>query len=478
MAPGYETSRISGDKALSTVVDRKQPQCKYGSNHTSYRAQIALGGLTQDRLDPVINTRRSEALAERLRRVLPGGDTRSATFYEPHPIAFARGEGCRIFDLDGNSYLDFWNNFTSLAHGHAHPAIVEALKSQADLGTAFPAPNEQQAELAERLAARVPSIELIRYTNSGSEAVMLAVRAARAFTGREMIVKADGGYHGCWEQVPMTTGDGIGNQGGTPNAVSELVEMCVYNDVGSLRAIMERFGERVAAVILEPVMVGAGVIPGDPKFFEAARELCDRFGSILIFDEVVTLRLALGGRQAEFGVTPDLTTLGKIIGGGLPVGATGGRAEVMEIFDPRRESFIGHSGTFNGNPLTMAAGCVSLDLLDAEAITRINALGEELAGKLEDALTAANLDGTVTNCGSLLQIHLETDGPVRAFADTNMASPMLQRVHRACLEEGFLFAGRGMMCVSTPMDESTIELAAQSFERALERVSSGALETV
>jgi glutamate-1-semialdehyde aminotransferase len=282
----------------------------------------------------------SSELAERLRRVLPGGDTRSATFYEPYPIAFERGEGYRVVDVDGNEYLDFVNNFTSLVHGHAHPVIVQALVEQVGRGTAFPAPHRAQADLAERIVSRLPSVELLRYTNSGSEANILALRLARANTGRERIVKADGGYHGSWEQLPMTRRDEVG----TPAAVSDLIHWCEFNDVDSLRTAVEAAGEELAAIVLEPVQVGGGVIVGTPEFFQAARELADEVGALLVLDEVVTLRLAPGGYQSVLGVEPDLTSFGKIIGGGLPVGATGGRREILEATDPRRPDYIGHSG--------------------------------------------------------------------------------------------------------------------------------------
>lgn len=417
------------------------------------------------------STARSEKLAERLRAVLPGGDTRASTFYEPYPIAVARGEGCRIVDIDGNEYIDLWNNFTALAHGHAHPAIVTAISQQAEIGTAFPAPTELQAALAERIQQRLASVDLLRFTNSGSEAVMLAVRAARAFTGRELVVKAEGGYHGCWEQVPVTSA-GRGRGSGVPQAVGELVRQCVYNDVESLRAVMEDVGERAAAVILEPVLCAGGVIVGEPRFFEAARKLCDDYGALLIFDEVVSFRLAWRGYQSTLAVEPDITTLGKVIGGGLPVGATGGKATIMELFDPRRPGFLHHSGTFNGNPLTAAAGCASLDLLDVAAIEKINALGAALAVRLESVLVAAGVLGAVTSCGSLVQLHLETGGQVSSFADTNFDSSLLRRLHRASLEEGLLFANRGLMCTSTVMEESTVDHVCAIFERALERVLS------
>jgi glutamate-1-semialdehyde 2,1-aminomutase len=286
----------------------------------------------------------SAQLSERLRRVLPAGDTRSATYYRPYPLALARGAGCEVWDVDGNRLIDLLNNFTSLIHGHSHPRIAAAIREQLELGTVFPAPNALQAELAERICARLASVEMVRYTNSGTESVIQAVRAARAYTGRVEIVKAIGGYHGSWEQVPTTyeTGNGGGESTeaalsavGVPAFVQDVVHMVPYNDPGPLEQLMQERGERIAALIFEPVL-GHGVIAGDPEFFATARRLADEYGALLILDEVVTLRLAPGGYQSVLGVRPDLTTLAKIIGGGLPVGAVGGRGPTTATRSPWR----------------------------------------------------------------------------------------------------------------------------------------------
>ena len=281
-----------------------------------------------------IRTERSREIAERLGRSIPGGNTRSLAYFPPYPLAISSGSGCRIRDADGNEFVDLLNNYTASVHGHAVPAVNEAMREQAALGTVFPAPGELQAELAERITSRVASVERVRFANSGTEAVMMAVRGARAFTGREKVVKAQGGYNGMWEQVPMSLPDDSDPyRAAMPEAVRELVRMVDYNDVGQLEAVMEEEGEEVAAIILEPV-TGTGVFAGSPEYFAAARRLADEHGALLICDEVITLRLAFGGFQEVLGVRPDLTTMGKIIGGGLPVGAFGGRSDVMEIFDP------------------------------------------------------------------------------------------------------------------------------------------------
>ena len=408
---------------------------------------------------------------------MPGGDTRSVTWFEPYPAVIERANGYELHDADGNTYIDLLNNYTALVHGHAHPRIVEAIAAQASRGTAYPAPHRAQLRLAEELVRRVPSVELVRFTNSGSEAILQAVRAARAYTHRPLVLKADGGYHGSWDQVPLTTAEA--REVGTPREIEALVRFVPYNDLASLEDVIAREGERVAAILLEPVM-GEGVIAGERDYLRSARDLADRHGALLILDEVITFRLAPGGRQEAVGVSPHLTTFGKIIGGGLPVGAVGGSEAVMSVFDPRRDRTLPHSGTFNGNPLTMAAGLVSLELLTAEEIDRINRLGEVLATGLRDALVAHEIDGGVTQCGSLLHLTFDTDGEPRRFSDLNLESHTLDLVHLACMEEGMFIAPRGLMNTSTVMDEGVVEEVIARFGRALGRVTAAtkAMQTV
>jgi glutamate-1-semialdehyde 2,1-aminomutase len=415
-----------------------------------------------------IRTGRSREIVERLERSIPGGNTRSLTYFPPYPLVISSGSGCRIWDADGNEFIDLLNNYTASVHGHALPAINEAMSKQAALGTVFPAPSELQAELAERIVGRVASVEKVRFANSGTEAVMMAVRGARAFTGREKLIKAEGGYNGMWEQVPVSWAQDP-YKGAMPEGVRELVRLVDYNDVGQLEAAMEEHGDEVAAIILEPV-TGTGVFVGTPEYFAAARRLADVHGALLICDEVITLRLGVGGFQEVLGVRPDLTTMGKIIGGGLPVGAFGGRADVMEVFDPRSPNHLHHSGTFNGNLMTMAAGCVALDHLTQRDIERINALGERLAEGLRRSLAERpDLHGVVNNCGSLLHVNFETEGEVRKFSDLKLDSPMAAAFHLAALDEGVYFAPRGFMNTTTAMDEQVVDEALGSCSRALER---------
>jgi glutamate-1-semialdehyde 2,1-aminomutase len=410
-----------------------------------------------------MNDQKSRELFERLAEVMPGANTRTVTHYDPFPVCIDHGEGCRLWDVDGNSYIDLLNNYTPLVHGHAHPRIVEAITQTAARGmaSAVPAPFALQGELAERLCSRTPSIDLVRFTNSASEAVMMAVRAARAFTGRDAIIMPSNGYHGSWEQVSLAGADEAHPEGalgvvppGIPAVLADLVRFVRFNDTGQLEELMQQHGTSTAAILLEPIL-GHILEPGDPEFFRAAQRLAREYGSLLILDETITYRLHVGGWQAKHGIEADLTTLGKTIGGGMPVGAFGGKERIMRIFDPREADPLAAHGTMNGHALCMAAGCASLDLLDRPAIERINALGGALATQLNAAGKDAGSEVRVHNHGSLLQV--------------NAPDPLA--FHRACLEEGLYIAPRGSMNMSTPMDEDVVAEIVTAWRRALERTA-------
>jgi glutamate-1-semialdehyde 2,1-aminomutase len=413
-------------------------------------------------------TERSRALFERLGRTLPGANTRTATYFPPYPLALSHGDGAHVWDADGNRLIDLVNNYTSLVHGHAHPAVTEAIAQAAATGTVFPSPIAEQAELAERICARVDSVQRLRFTNSGTEATMHALRLARAATGRELVVKAHDGYHGSADTLPSS----LGATRGVPAGVLDTIRWVDYNAPDQLAEVVAREGERIAAIVLEPVL-GAGVLPAERAFLVAARAAADRCGALLVLDEVVTFRLHVGGWQAELGVTPDLTTFGKLIGGGLPVGAFGGRAALLDLYDPRAAAVLGHHGTFNGNALTMAAGIVSLDLLTAEEVARINALGARLADGLRSQVAAHGLDAVVTEAGSLVQVHFEAGPVMRCGADLRPGSALLARFHREALEEGVYVAPRGELNVTTAMDEAIVDEALAGIDRALARIAAG-----
>jgi len=417
-------------------------------------------------------TPRSRALYQQALARLPGGDTRSSSFFLPYPLFLAKGVGCRVFDEDGNGYLDFLNNFTSLIHGHAHPATTAAIQAQAALGTAYGGACELQLRLAELIQRRFPSIELLRFCNSGTEATLGAIRTARAYTGRAKILKMEGAYHGAHDSVQV--GVDAPYRGGlelglTPGVRSEVV-VGRFNDLPATLDLLREHRNELAAVIVEPFTGAGGGIPADRDFLEGLREATREYGVVLIFDEVVSFRFAPGGGQEYFGVRPDLTAFGKVIGGGLPVGAYGGRADLMATGDPTKPVSFAQSGTYNGNPLTMAAGLATLEALDADGIRRLNALGDALRATLQTSCDRAGLPATVTGLGSIIKLHLGVS-QVRTSADAAAADQRLGRLmHWALLDAGIYTPSRQMYVLSTPMTESETAAFADAFGQAIDRI--------
>ena len=396
-------------------------------------------------------TASSRALWERALDSLPGGNTRTTIFHDPYPVYVARGEGCRVWDADGVERIDFISNYTSLILGHCHPRVVDAVQRQAATLMSVAAPSELEIEHAERLRERLPSVELVRYANSGTEATMLALRAARAFTRREKIAVFAGGYHGSHDyaaSVPPDISVAPGGPGISPAVAATLVA-CPFGDRDGTLAAVEPHLDELAAVIVEPVLGAGGVVPATSDFLGFLRELTHDAGALLVFDEVISFRIGYHGAQGRLGVTPDLTTLGKVIGGGLPVGALGGRADVMELFDPRADGRLGHGGTFNGNPLTMAAGLATLDELLPVAYDALEALAREL-----EAAVNERTEASATAVGSLFRIDL----------------PDLSRLpdlHVGLLANGILMTPRGMGCLSTPMTSAEVDAFVEAVGAAL-----------
>ena len=420
-------------------------------------------------------TSASRALWERALESIPGGNTRTTVFHEPYPLYLQSGDGCRVTDVDGVERVDFISNYTSLVHGHCHPRIVEALRSQVGRMMSAAGPSELEVELAERIQERLPSIELLRFANSGTEATMLALRAARAFTGRTTIAAFAGAYHGTHDLAVSIPADAAASPGasGVPVAVAESVVVAPFNDVEATAALLEPHLDDLAAVVVEPVLGAGGVIPAEPGFLAFLRKLTDDAGALLVFDEVICFRIGYHGAQGYYGIAPDLTALGKIIGGGLPIGAFGGRAEVMELFDPRSARSLPHGGTFNGNPLSTTAGLATLDLLALDVYERLEALAVALRERLEELLARVGLPARVTQIGSLFNVHF-AEGPIRSHADVQAADRQLVReLHLAMLGHGILFTPRGMGCLSTPMTIAEIDAFVVAAERALHDLGIG-----
>lgn len=424
---------------------------------------------------------RSQALHTRAKRSLPGGNTRTTVYLSPYPVYAARGTGCRVHDVDGNVLIDCINNFTALIHGHAHPALAAAAHRQIDLGTSFGMPTESEIVLAELLAERVPGIEQVRFTNSGTEAVMMALKAARAYTGRPKIAKVEGAYHGSYDYAEISLDAAPDNWGdavpasvpyarGTPQGVLADVVVLPFNDCEATEALLRRHGASLAGVLVDLLPNRVGLIPATPAYLEMLRRVTRELGILLIVDEVISLRLGPGGAQARLGVQPDLTTVGKIMGGGFPVGGVGGRADVMAVFDPSGgRPAVPHGGTFSANPVSMVAGLAAMQLLDGEAYQRLDRHGEMLRQGLNRAFADAGVAGQATGLGSLIKLHLKA-APIANYRDafpTPEQGRAMARFNREMLNRGILMAGYGLMALSTPMQDADIEQIVQAAHEAL-----------
>ena len=396
--------------------------------------------------------------------VMPGGDTRAAAHHPPYQLTMVMGEGPWLTDLDGNRYLDLIGNFTSLVHGNAYPPIVAAARDAISLGSNWPARNLHAVALAEEIVSLVPSVDQVRFTNSGSEATMLAVEIARAATGRRLVLMARYGYHGSAPHFEVGT---QGHEG--PETL-----LATYGDAGSFEAVLAERGAEVAAVILEPVMGAGGLAAATPDFLERVEQAAHAAGALLILDEVITLRLSVGGAQGSLGVRPDLTAMGKIIGGGFPVGAVGGREDLMALCNPAQPRLY-HSGTFNGNPVTTAAGLVSLRHLTADRIELMAAQAGALDAVLAKAAAELGLPLTVRREGSMLQLFFSPSAPAATPLRTDGAE--ITAFHLAALNRGVFLAPRGLLALSTVHDDDLIDEAGQRLCAAMEDLAGEDLAT-
>ena len=392
----------------------------------------------------------------RAQAVFPGGDTRWATFYLPYPATIAETAGTRLVDVDGNEYVDFLFNYSAMIVGHAHPAVMKAVEAAFSRTTSVAAPVLGQVELAEEIVRRVPSIEQLRFVNSGAEATMGATRIARAATGRDIVIKTIGGYHGSFPDLDYRLRPD-GYPAGIP--ATSPIRVIHYNDAEALESVLGDCGDRCAALIIEPVMGTAGVIVPTEEFLQAARELTQAAGVLLIADEVITFRLGRGGAQQRLGVQPDLTTLGKSIGGGLPIGAVGGRASLMEVLAPGADKAVSLTGTFSGNAPAMAAGLATLALLDADAYARLDSLGAQLADGLRAAIERHGTAAQVTSMGSLVNAHFTTEPLFNAEASLGADAGAAAAFHLGLLNRGIFIATGGMFAVSTVTTEAEVDRA-------------------
>lgn len=421
------------------------------------------------------NSSRSSAAFLRETEVVPGGSMRQASWFGPPPYA-ASGSGCWIVDVDQRKILDCANNFFSLIHGHAFAPVVEALGEMLRRGTAFGLPTEVEIELAETLAARGPALEQTRFCNSGSEAVMHAIKGARGLTNRHRIAKFEGCYHGSYDYIevslessPDNWDDADGNpasvgytRGVAPAVLTDTV-ILPYDNVELCEAILRREGPTLAAVILDPHASRAGMMPMSDDVIQVVQRACRRDGIMLICDEVICFRLSPRGAHPIFNIEPDFVTLAKIIGGGLPVGAVSGPRDRMSVFDHTRgKPRVAMGGTFSANPMSMVAGLATLRHYDADQIERLNRLGERLRKRVSDGLAAGGVAGSITGMGSLFRLHL-TDRKITGYRSSypNPAeAAALKAIHGAMLADGILLTPNCSGALSTPMTEAEIDLLA------------------
>ncbi len=395
-----------------------------------------------------LNTTKSEEIFAAAQKLMPGGVSSPVRAFKSvggQPIVFDRVLGSYIWDVDGNKYIDYVGTWGPAICGHAHPEVIAALKDALDKGTSFGAPCFQENILAEMVIDAVPSIEMVRFVNSGTEACMSVLRLMRAFTGREKIIKFEGCYHGHADMFLVKAGSGVATLGlpdspGVPKSTTGNTLTAPYNDLEAVKTLFEQHPEQIAGVILEPVVGNAGFIPPDAGFLEGLRLLTQDYGALLMFDEVMTgFRIAYGGAQEKFGVKPDLTTLGKVIGGGLPVGAYGGRKDIMSMVAPAGPMY--QAGTLSGNPLAMTAGIKTLELLNKPGTYEYL---DKITQKLAQGLLAAAKETGHEACGGSLSAMFGlffTAGPVHNYEDAKKSdTSKFGRFHRGMLERGVYLA--------------------------------------
>ena len=426
-------------------------------------------------------TGRSESLWERARKLIPGGvnsPVRSFRSVRSTPFFAQRGEGPYLYDTHGRRYVDYVLSWGPLILGHAHPFVREALAEQLDRGTSYGVPTRAEVELAERIVRLVPGVEMVRLVNSGTEATMSVLRLARAATDRDVMLKFSGCYHGHADPFLVAAGSGVATFGlpdspGVPEPSARQTAVLPFNNLEAVEELFRARGDEISCVFVEPVVGNAGLIVPADGFLQGLRSITERFGALLVFDEVMTgFRAAMGGAQERYGVLPDLTTLGKVIGGGLPVGAFGGRRDLMEQVAPSGPVY--QAGTLSGNPLATAAGNAQLGYLEAHApFSRLEAAAKRLADGLLGVLEESGIGATTNSVGSMWGVFFSGQ-PVRCFEDTQHADPETFRLfHRACLDRGVFLAPSPFEAgfVSTAHTPDVIDETLEVFRRAAQEVA-------
>ena len=428
---------------------------------------------------------KSKRLYDRALSVMPGGNSRHTIVMDPYPVYAQSGQGCWVIDVEGQERIDFINNYTALIRGHSDPDVTAVVSEVIHKGTAFSLPTEYDIRLAELLVDRIPAAEQLRFCNSGSEAVLLAIRAARAYTGRSRIAKFEGCYHGIYDYAQASDSSRPGNWGMVDSPETTLETSMVPNlgkDVVTLpwnrpeicRQLIEECADELAAVLIDPLPSALGLLSPVEGFLETLRELTETLGVMLIFDEVMSFRIDYRGAGHANGVTPDLMSMGKIIGGGFPVGAVAGNAAIMSVFDHRPGEKIHHGGTYNGNPVTMAAGYETMRLMTENEYGRLAELGEVLRGNLSEMLKQRSVPHQVTGRGSMFCLLLSDRCPVdfRELIECRNSGPDLSGLDREMLSRGVLLGSRGLFGVlSTPMTEVELDQFVDALDQSLKALA-------
>jgi len=418
----------------------------------------------------ISRTRKSNELHERAKKFLPAGVSYAIRHFEPYPFYTAKAKGSKLYDVDGNEYVDFWLGHTALILGHSSPAIVKAVKKQLENGTHYGTSHELEIQLAEQIVKMVSSAEMVRFTNSGTEANMYATRLARAYTDRNKIAKFEGGWHGGYDALHIGVKhpfDIPESAGLTAGALQDTIVL-PFNDLEEVNTRLKN--KEVASVTIEPVLGAGGGIPAEKEFLKGLRELCDEKGILLIFDEVITgFRLAPGGGQQYYGVTPDITVFGKILGGGFPIGAFCGHREIMERVDTllyERPYYSFHGGTFAANPISMTAGLVTLKLLeDGQLINKLNDIGEKIREQLTEIFKTKGVDVQVTGAGSLFNTHFTEEEVKDARAASKADKKKLMNYHLNLITNGVFFLPTHTGALSTAHSEADIEKLLSETEK-------------
>jgi len=406
-------------------------------------------------------TPKSAELVKRARRSLPGGVTRGFGYYRPYQAVMERGEGAYLWDIDGNRYVDLVYNGLSLIHGHAYPPVIKAVQDWLPRGWAWLSTSRPQIEFAEALCRRIKTFERVLFTNSGTESGMLAVKLARRFTGRPLILKATAGYHGTYSDLEA----GLHGQGEIPGHTV----LADFNDLASFERALAQHGAQIAAVVLEPVMYTGIVTPPVGNFLREVQEAAHRVGALFVLDDCLMFRLAPGGAAEKFGLEPDLTFLGKFIGGGTPLGAVGGRGEIIDLADPGHPKGVYHGGSFNGNILGSVAGQVTLQDLTAARIAKMDELVTRLKAALEKRAAKLGLPLSVPSNGSVMGVYF-TREKLRPGPDVPSAE-LSHRFHLACLNNGVHMGPFGVIAMSTAIDDAIMTEVISATEDALDRVA-------